>query len=1161
MFSVECSPLTQIQVEESSVKSEIQNSFERDNHISNIIKYFKLHQVDISDHFLESSLFPKISTKNTEFQKILLFLYFFQSDKDDFLRYIVKNIDFDKINKVTLNTRHNSDGILEKVDQTITIELAFELLEKNKFFSFELFEVANQFSLNGEFMDIIMPLLEFRYYEIPKQFFTNFFSNGKIIYTEKLKWLNSLFKHSKIRKNFQKSPIQKRKIIKLKKFLKKIIISSCIKENAINLINFKEIIQKIIIICLSQNLVYVLNIFALELRFANEILTDILAQQKFYIFNLVIRKHNIKQYLESTLAWNHIFICLNSQENFIQGIYMLYNIKKINKFTMSQHLQLISFFRNLFETEEFFNILLCINPILLIIQLSYLNYRLSKLKTPYFKIYRKMALFLKSCANQLFIQTIYNVNLCELILFKVCFPSSDKLIDILFSEKEFFIEILSQEIVLTAIHNSINPKYQYDYNFLIASSSFLMIKSLHLDYDVVISNKLDQTKINKYSENSKMLKLFSTFSENFKSESVIQLANIFKFLKISRLSNISKTNHIYQFHIFLKSIYLRYIFDFFFYTLTFFFLFFIFNSYNVLTSQTDSYNDMIDLLLNGIYIIPTPYINPTAKKYNIFQLIQILNPEQDTSKMQCIGVFFQYCEPIENIDTLNFIKDHITICADFFNFVNEFTAQQDNFGIACIFSLILGSRFLLNFIYQYKVHKKILFNTECFGDIMITLISIVLIYFKANFWSVPNDSRLLVIFLNRLFCTIIIFFFWLKFFSYFSIVKILAIRFQVIKNMVFDLMSFFFILLFVLLIFATLLFSFFNSSVLENQNFLDVIFSLLGAAFGNFNLTLDNSYSLAYSIILLVFMFFFTIILFNLLIAILSNTYTNMIEKGNMEYGYVLYQNKKYKKYDKKYGALILFPAPLNLFLVPFIFNYLKNPNEFLNMLLVKFGYILMLLLFSILFIVINCIIIPFSWIKILFEIILLRYRLNKTKKNPKFFIVLIHFFIWLIFGLVFLILLFVFHDIPLFFVSGFKICENEINSLPIKDYFFNLFINLIEDVQKKNVKKLTFEEFYKDYCDILEKKSTSFKEKWLNKKYGDITFNDIQKLEIKNYFKRLSVDGIINVDHIKIIINNFNLTKTLVKKRKNFIRLLNLMNLTQFKMVLEENRENFKKT
>ena len=86
-----------------------------------------------------------------------------------------------------------------------------------------------------------------------------------------------------------------------------------------------------------------------------------------------------------------------------------------------------------------------------------------------------------------------------------------------------------------------------------------------------------------------------------------------------------------------------------------------------------------------------------------------------------------------------------------------------------------------------------------------------------------------------------------------------------------------------------------------------------------------------------------------------------------------MYENYRVKKLDKDYSVLIAFPPPLTGLSV--IFMPLLIFKRFdLNALTMKFGYTLILAAFFVVFFIVNILIVPFTWFKMIFS--LARYQI-----------------------------------------------------------------------------------------------------------------------------------------------------------------------------------------
>lgn len=1120
-----------------------------------IAKFFEQEQIKINEAILEQSFSEKPNGKNSELNKISFFLFFLQKDKHEILHDIALCLIQNKYNSNLIDI-----NIFDKFSDKFSepSELIFNILVHYNFFSQNILDFGVSNSLNPGFFEIILPILDFCYYDLKISFYTEIFESQKYDCLEKMKWVNLLIQNSKPSKNMCDSIKQTKKSI-MRKFLRKkfqAVQYSIFCQNESKSTTIKEFIEERCLFCLKNCLGKIPKMMTRSNLFSEGFFSKILSENLFNFFNRLLIKKKIKTYLLSASAWDQIFLFLESHENFIQGIFMLCEIKKLQKLCLKQHLQLISFIERLISNEKKKYLLTCANSILLLVKLANFTFQLSKMNSPFLKLYSKFANFFKECAFEMFSSLISNVKECEIVLFKVCFPSSNNLIDILFAEKDFFIEILSQKIVLKAIENSLVPKYKYDYNILAASSSFLQLKScFFIDFE---SEAKFENKIIDKNHGSSFLSFFS-LSEKFKDERFLKLINIFAVMKKASLETTAKNNHIYQFAIFLHAIKFRCFLDLVFFIGAFVFIFYRLAIFNLISVDFYLVTSYFELMTRN-YVLSPNYFNSPTQTYVVSDIMSKLNPFNDPENAQCISqLFFIYNQP--NFDIYNFINDNLNMCQFFKKGIENYANQEQSYRIAAILSLLIGLKFILNIIFQKQVNKKVLVNKELVFDLLITFFSGLLLFLKENFWNFPVSSYSIIVVFNRICCTFIIFLLGIRFLTYFELVHSISVRIKIIKNMVSDLMSFFAILLFVLVGFAVIMYSFFNKTASDdfaNQNFLETIFYLLGASFGNFSLSVAEPYSLGYSIILVIYMFLVTIILFNLLIAILSNTYAKMIERGTMEYGHILYAAKNLKKYNKNYGALVIFPYPINFFIYPLIFNYMRRGNLTCNLLVTEIGYFLILLIFTSVFILCNIVLIPISWIKICLQIILMKYRLNKNEKKPKLIIIIIHFILWNIFGILFLVCLLIINDIPCFFKSAYKFCHNKYENLLFEDYFFHSFIDLIEDLHQKQTKKLTYDQFYDEFSRKVEKNKGNMRLNWFFKNDLLCKFFGGHQPEIKNYLKKLVVEEFIDISLLKIIVDNLKTTGVIMKKKK-FLILLNILNLAKGSLIIEEKIKNFK--
>lgn len=188
----------------------------------------------------------------------------------------------------------------------------------------------------------------------------------------------------------------------------------------------------------------------------------------------------------------------------------------------------------------------------------------------------------------------------------------------------------------------------------------------------------------------------------------------------------------------------------------------------------------------------------------------------------------------------------------------------------------------------------------------------------------------------------------------------------------------------------------------------------MSASLGAF--TFEN-YDIISTIFLVAFLFIGNIILLNLLIAILSNTYANMAERSDMIYGLTVFKDYIEKKFNKYFFYLICLPPPinsLNAIFIPFSFfmkdeklnNFVVNICYFIGVLIPMFAFYL---LGSIILILI-------SYILMFYKIYIYIIEKNSVLRKKYKLILIASLLEWLVIGPLYLILVFLLNDCPLFF-------------------------------------------------------------------------------------------------------------------------------------------------
>lgn len=153
----------------------------------------------------------------------------------------------------------------------------------------------------------------------------------------------------------------------------------------------------------------------------------------------------------------------------------------------------------------------------------------------------------------------------------------------------------------------------------------------------------------------------------------------------------------------------------------------------------------------------------------------------------------------------------------------------------------------------------------------------------------------------------------------------------------------FLILFFCLLVCASAIFtSLFNNSGKGYTNFSTSVKTLYSAALANFDLEAFTDNWVLGGILLGAYLLMANVLLLNLLIALLSNIYSDVISKVDSEHRAVVVTYYDRWFWDYRYGFLIFLPSPwsyLSLFIMPFLI-FAKKPIK-LNNYLCKGFYIM----------------------------------------------------------------------------------------------------------------------------------------------------------------------------------------------------------------------------
>jgi len=152
----------------------------------------------------------------------------------------------------------------------------------------------------------------------------------------------------------------------------------------------------------------------------------------------------------------------------------------------------------------------------------------------------------------------------------------------------------------------------------------------------------------------------------------------------------------------------------------------------------------------------------------------------------------------------------------------------------------------------------------------------------------------------------------------------------------------------------------------------------MDASLGNFDFKVflaieDPGMKLFGEVMIIVIVITFNMLLFNLIIAILANTYNMFDLRSNGLYLSKILNTRGELLFDENYGAFLAGIPPFNIVQVPFIplALWFKKYDRWLikmNSMLLKLQYCIFMLMFFLIFIVVSFALIPIAWIVGIFD-------------------------------------------------------------------------------------------------------------------------------------------------------------------------------------------------
>ena len=160
-------------------------------------------------------------------------------------------------------------------------------------------------------------------------------------------------------------------------------------------------------------------------------------------------------------------------------------------------------------------------------------------------------------------------------------------------------------------------------------------------------------------------------------------------------------------------------------------------------------------------------------------------------------------------------------------------------------------------------------------------------------------------------------------------------------------------------------------SVVEYATLENAMVTLFTSALGGFDFSLlenTNKGHIVGEIYLLIFILMNTILILNLLIAILADTYSLYKSQELVLYINEILMLRPSMEYNSNCSALVSTFAPLNL--IPFVFSplfFIKKKTKTLNNVVLCLEFIPVMIIISVFYLAISLVLLPFTYIKAIF--------------------------------------------------------------------------------------------------------------------------------------------------------------------------------------------------
>lgn len=1017
-----------------------------------------------------------------------------------------------------------------------------------------------------------------------------------ILLKEDYKYLDILVKEAKTLENCKACDLQEMENEIILEINHKIVLSKTMnifkianknQENQAN--NFKQLKQEIIEFCILRKMNEITKI--LFHKFPNEVLSVniiVLALENdcYEYLKEGSSVNKIKKILIENTIMHKLIGFLLIPQRFLDCIFFLFAIKDFPLPRETQKLLHETFKDLVFDNEKNALFLYNVNPLLIFVMLCVIFDKLSKHCFHYQHSFKKYSLLMSKIAGEI-VKKYDNFYNLKKITYEIYYPARVPLIKLIFDDKDLFGGLFENDRLAKITRFQLNSFYNFDLNVFACSTSFQYANFNRL----LISQKAKKNenmrksslKTKKHDTVQMNLEIFYNFAESVKktlSHDEVKVGGFEIFNYISKLSleevN-NKSNHCYQYKIYLKSIAYRALFDAIFFFALFVYLHINTNQYSTIRTKVAGLNQDYANYMNSI------------TNWSSYNLTAFKTNENITA--DCINELSTLLSDSNGVYNQTLLEYFTPPCVNFHQYQVDLENTRSDLMYLCYFLIAICCNVFIRKFYQIYVKKS--FNLLLYDqlDIICMCFVIVLVCLDAVYHEKTFDypeQMLTNINLMSVFIALLLFTFWLQMFQYVKLIQSFGYIIKTLELLIKETYVFLWVFFLFIAAFSSINLILFGSFYSTFSGYFIGIVNLFGYALGSFQFMdgYSDYYVVISAIINIIYVLFTNVILINLLIALLSSVYQKVSENSDLEYSHIIHELREEKYFDYLYGSMMIYPRVVNIFLLPVHLLTFCFKSQNFNKFIASIGFFFVSLpCYIAAFLGAHAIFIPIAWLNIFVLIFLGKYHDHLISKHVTLWSKITHLFIWLILGLPYLLYVLFFCDFVLFIMNMFHASKKSKDS-PITileysslcrtvkqlkysdnfietDVFLEKFIKIAEAMEAvnscdyKNSKLFLTARTNFLFNEVQDQEKCLFGLEEIQKK-NNVSFFKFRK--IIDIIQSFSLDGKLDLVAIENVIRNLKIQiKQNRPKRHKEINKLSVVNYKDMLDILNNNIEDFK--